>query len=87
MDFHSSNIGSEHLMTFSLTWSLLPIIATILVHIAFSAAVFNDAKRLQSKHDSLAFVNSWIWSLAVLVGGVFVALAYWVIHHSTIAKH
>lgn len=57
------------------------------MHLAFSAAVFNDANRLQREQGSLAFVNSWLWCLAVLVGGVLVALVYWVMHHSTIAKH
>lgn len=70
-----------------LIWNFLPIAGAVLVHIAFSAAVFNDANKLQREQGSLAFVNAWLWSLAVLVGGVFVALAYWVMHHSTIAKH
>ncbi len=81
------NFNSEQLVTFGLLWNVLPMIGVLLVHLAFSAAVFNDANRLQREHGSLAFVNSWLWSLAVLVGGVFVALAYWVIHHSTIARH
>ncbi len=80
------NLTSEHIMMFGVLWNVLPIIGGLLVHLAFSAAVFNDANRLQKEHDSLAFVNSWLWSLAVLVGGVFVALAYWIIHHSKIAR-
>lgn len=82
MDLIFNNLNSELLIGYG----FLPIVASILVHFAFSAAVFNDAQRLQRDYDSLVFVNSWLWSLAVLVGGVFVALAYWVIHHSAIAK-
>lgn len=87
MDFYFNNLNSDQVMAFGLMWNILPIIGAILVHLAFSAAVFNDANKLQRERGSLAFVNSWLWSLAVLVGGVFVALAYWVMHHSTIAKH
>ena len=87
MDLYFNNFNSDQVMTFGLMWNVLPILGTILVHLAFSAAVFNDAKRLQREHGSLAFVNAWLWSLAVLVGGVFVALAYWIIHHSTISRH
>lgn len=86
MDFYLNNLNSDQVKAFALMWNVLPMIGALLVHLAFSAAVFNDAQRLQREHGSLAFVNSWLWSLAVLVGGVFVALAYWVIHHSTIAK-
>lgn len=86
MDFYY-NFNSEQLVTFGLLWNVLPMVGVLLVHLAFSAAVFNDANRLQREHGTLAFVNSWLWSLAVLVGGVFVALAYWIIHHSTIARH
>lgn len=86
MDFYNS-FTSEQLMTFGIFWNVVPIVAGLLVHLAFSAAVFNDANRLQNEQGNLAFVNAWLWSLAVLVGGVFVALAYWVIHHSTLAKH
>jgi hypothetical protein len=87
MDLYFNSLNSGQVMAFGLMWNILPIIGAILVHLAFSAAVFNDANKLQRDHGSLAFVNSWLWSLAVLVGGVFVALAYWVMHHSTIAKH
>ena len=87
MDMYFNNLNSEQVMAMGLIWNFLPIIGAVLVHIAFSAAVFNDANRLQKEHGSLVLVSSWLWSLAVLVGGVFVALAYWVIHHSTIARH
>ncbi|SNY53181.1 hypothetical protein SAMN06297280_2326 [Arsukibacterium tuosuense] len=87
MDFYFNNLNSDQVMAFGLMWNVLPMIGALLVHLAFSAAVFNDAKKMQTEHGSLAFVNCWLWSLAVLVGGVFVALAYWVMHHSTIAKH
>ncbi|MBZ9613770.1 hypothetical protein [Rheinheimera maricola] len=87
MDFHFNNFNPDQVMTFGLMWNFLPMIAALLVHLAFSAAVFNDANRLQKERGAVVFVNSWLWSLAVLVGGVLVALAYWVIHHSNLARH
>ena len=67
-------------------WALLPIIGTIIVHLAFSAAVFNDAWLLKDERGCTVFVGPFVWSLSVLVGGVFVALAYWLIHHSAMHK-
>ena len=81
MDFNPTTL----LATFG-TWALLPHIITVLVHIAFSAAVFSDAQTIKNERDSLVFAGPIIWSLAVLVGGVFAALAYWVIHHSSLRK-
>jgi hypothetical protein len=80
MDFASQVLSSMSV------WALLPLLANIVVHLAFSAAVFNDASRLHEENQSLAFVGPVIWTLAVLIGGVFVAAAYWLIHHSALRK-
>ena len=59
--------------------------AIIVVHICFAVAVFRDAENLESvPARKLWFVNSGIWALATLVGGIFTAGIYWVIHHSTL---
>jgi uncharacterized membrane protein YwzB len=81
MDIHSTTI-------FSMlgTWAFLPTIITVIVHIAFSAAVFADAQNLK-KDEGLTFAGPIIWSLAVVVGGVFVALTYWAIHHSSLRRY
>ena len=86
MNFNFGNIQSDEMMVFGMVWTVLPMIGAVLVHLAFSAAVYNDANRLQKEPGALTFVGAWLWALAVLIGGVFVALAYWVIHHSTIVK-
>ena len=69
------------------SWAILSLLATVVVHIAFSAAVFNDASHLKDEQQRLMLVGPTIWALAVLIGGVFVGVAYWLIHHSTLSKH
>ncbi|WP_052010101.1 MULTISPECIES: hypothetical protein [unclassified Alteromonas] len=80
MDFNSHFFSSMSM------WAMLPVIATIIVHLAFSAAIFNDSSKLHDENHQLAFVGPVIWTLAVLVGGVFVAAVYWLIHHSALSK-
>lgn len=67
-------------------WGFLVFAGTIIVHIAFSVAVFVDAGTLKHPYGRLVFVGRFIWALAVLFGGVFVAVAYWLLHHSTLRK-
>jgi hypothetical protein len=56
-----------------------------LVHIAFAAGVHHDSDMLVTYHSrQTRFVSGRIWTLAALLGGVFVAAAYWAIHHSTL---
>lgn len=67
-------------------WAFLPAVATLLGHITFSAAVFNDARKLNDGHGGPIFVGPVIWSIAVLVGGILVALVYWIVDHSALRK-
>jgi hypothetical protein len=73
----------------SLVWlfGIAVAIATVLLHLMFAAAVYVDARRLVDRDKLKAvMVPGEIWALATLLGGVFVAMGYWVIHRSTIAK-
>ena len=49
------------------------------VHVSFAVAVFLNARRLPRKP---ILVLPIVWALATLLGGVFVAAVYWVMHHS-----
>jgi len=60
------------------------IILTAIVHLAFAAGVMSDAKLLAVRGGGTFLVSPGIWGFATLVGGVWVALAYWVIHHSNL---
>lgn len=56
-------------------------VITLIVHIGFAVAVFRDATRLPADRKPI-FVGRIIWFLATLIGGVFVAGIYWIMHHS-----
>lgn len=60
-------------------------IAAATVHIFLASAVYNDARKISEQPGrDLYFLGDGVWSLAVLLGGVFVATAYWLMHHSTL---
>jgi uncharacterized membrane protein len=62
--------------------TLIPVvtwIAVATVHIAFTVAIYSDASRRNT-----FLVRGWVWTLATLLGGLFVVGIYWVIHHSSI---
>ena len=53
----------------------------IIVHIGFAMAVFRDATRLPASRKPIS-VSPIIWFLAILLGGIFIATIYWIMHHS-----
>ena len=57
-------------------WVLL-IAARALINIVFSAGVY-----VAAKDRKMVLAPRIIWTLATLFGGVFIAVAYWVVHHS-----
>ena len=63
-----------------LTWLL-----TAVVHIGFAFAVLSDAGTLSGQNGRRSvLVGTELWALATLLGGVFVAALYWLLHHSSL---
>lgn len=77
-------------------WTLLPPNAifaimlliglmTAIVHVGFAFAIWTDSGLMWRRLRRNTFlVSGGIWALATLLGGVFVAGVYWLVHHSTL---
>lgn len=59
-------------------------VMTLIINICFAFAVYEDASKLPGRRKPI-FVSPGIWFLATLYGGVFVAAAYWAMHHSRLS--
>lgn len=64
-----------------LFWGFIFFLVVAVIHVFFALGVYRDAKRI----SVTLFVQPEIWLLATLLGGVLVATAYWLIHHSRLS--
>ena len=77
---------------FLLFFSSVFVLCVAIVNIAFAIGVLIDSRAFAHPQDSrfplnrrkLVLVGHTGWVLATLLGGVLVALAYWIVHHSTL---
>ena len=81
MNFNVTGGGgfAEVIMAFSFVVAVL----WIYVHIRFAIAVYEDAARHEA---GTLLVSSGMWTLATLLGGIFVAVVYWAMHHSILRR-
>lgn len=57
-----------------------------ILHIIFAGAVAKDAGNLLKIGKKTLLVSAHTWAFAVLIGGVFTAVVYWVMHHSALLR-
>lgn len=58
---------------------------TVTVHSVFALGVWGDASWLSKRAgEGPALASPFWWGIATLLGGVFVAGVYWLIHHSAL---
>lgn len=85
---HITFSNTSHLGGLAMLGSIFVVlfwIATAIVHIVLADAVYNDAHKIsETPERDLFFLGNGLWSLATLLGGIFVAAIYWAIHHSTL---
>ena len=66
-------------------WVIVAWVVTAIVHVGFACAVWVDTGLMQRHLRRQPFlVGGTMWALATLLGGVFVAAVYWLVHHSTL---
>jgi hypothetical protein len=61
-------------------------LGTVIVHVGFAAAVARDARQLSRERSGPLIAGSLLWTLATLLGGVYVAGLYWVVNHSALSR-
>lgn len=68
------------------TFFYLIAIINGLLHFIFAGAVAKDAGNLHRIGERTLLVSAPVWAFATLIGGVFTATIYWILHHSTLTR-
>lgn len=83
MDIPSLITDFTNLPPFAIVfWTTVVVVLSVIVHIVFGFGVYLDVLGLRKEGRRIFFVTPSIWFFATLIGGVFVAGVYWVLHHS-----
>lgn len=68
------------------TFFYLIMLINGILNIIFAGAVARDAGNLSRVGQSPVLVSAPTWAFATLIGGVFTATIYWILHHSTLTR-
>ena len=80
---------SELVQQFSTQIQTFLFIMTLIngiLHLIFAGAVAHDAGNMHRTGQKTVLVSAATWAFATLIGGVFTATIYWLLHHSTFTR-
>lgn len=68
------------------TFFYLIMLINGVLHLVFASAVARDAGHLSRSGQKPVLVSATVWAFATLVGGMYVAAIYWILHYSTLTR-
>ncbi len=68
------------------TFFYLMMLINGILHLIFAGAVARDAGAMSRTGQKTVMVSASTWAFATLIGGVFTATIYWLLHHSTLTR-
>lgn len=68
------------------TFFYLIMLINGMLHFIFASAVARDAGNLYRLGQKPVLVSAPTWAFATLIGGVFTATIYWILHYSTLTR-
>lgn len=68
------------------TFFYLIMLVNGILHLVFAGAVAHDAGNINRIGQKPVLVSASTWAFATLIGGVFTATIYWLLHHSTLTR-
>lgn len=68
------------------TFFYLIMLINGILHLIFAGAVARDAGAMGRIGQKTVLVAASTWAFATLIGGVFTATIYWILHHSTLTR-
>lgn len=68
------------------TFFYLIMLINGILHLVFAGAVARDGGGMHRMGQKTVLVSASTWAFATLIGGVFTATIYWLLHHSTLTR-
>ncbi len=68
------------------TFFYLIMLINGILHLIFAGAVARDGGSMNRMGQKTVLVSASTWAFATLIGGVFTATIYWLLHHSTLTR-